>query len=259
MNEILYLGPDGSNAHIAALHVQEKLALDDYKLQPTETISQSLEMAAAKNAGIAVVPWENSLGGDVNEAFETFAKLNLFIQGCYPVPIRHSLHINKEVESLDDLEVLASHYQGFRQASRYIRAQLPGNLKLEKMPSTAGAVLRALDNPRVAAIGTPIVAEINGIADRFNIIHDIQDDPNNTTTFILAGRKPLTYLPICNDETTMIVDLSDKAGSLLEVLELGKVNYTKIKSFGRAGNEVRFLLSMDGHQSQPEVKRFLRI
>ena len=85
---------------------------------------------------------------------------------------------------------------------------------------------------------------------------NIEDDPNNTTRFLVVGRQAVG--PSGNDMTSLMVAVHNKAGalySLLEPIARHGVSMTKIESRpSRASKwDYVFFVDVEGHAEEPNL------
>jgi chorismate mutase/prephenate dehydratase len=125
--------------------------------------------------------------------------------------------------------------------------------------SNAEGARRARDERGTAAIASRTAAEIYGLT---LLANEIEDRPDNTTRFLVVGRK--LFSASGSDRTTLLVSTADTddAGALFRLLEpLAKhrVNMTRIES--RPSHKRKwdyvFFIDIEGHVSDPPVARAL--
>ena len=119
--------------------------------------------------------------------------------------------------------------------------------------SNAEAARIARDDTSIAAIASDAAAEMYGL----NILaSNIEDDPNNTTRFLVIGRyRPG---PSGSDKTSLMFTVHNRAGalySLLEPIARHAVSMTKIESRPSRVNkwEYVFFVDVEGHIEDDNV------
>jgi prephenate dehydratase len=178
-----YLGPPGTFSE-AALRAS---VLSGGEHVPLPTIREVVLSVAGGDVGYAVVPFENSLEGSVNEALDALVHdaPGVRIVGETVLPVRYALIARGGVEAAT-AKVVVSHPQSLAQCARFVRESLPG-AQTRAATSTAEAVRTAIaaDEP-TCALGTELAAELYGGV----VLQDgVEDDHSNVTRFVLlAGR-----------------------------------------------------------------------
>jgi len=153
---------------------------------------------------------------------------------------------------------VCAHPQALAQCRGWLDDQLPD---VDRVPvsSNAEGARRARDERDTAAIAGRAAAEIYGL---HLLASDIEDRPDNTTRFLVIGRKLFSASGI--DKTTLLVSARDTDGAgalfrLLEPLAEHQVNMTRIES--RPSRKRKwdyvFFIDIEGHVSDPAVAEAL--
>ena len=218
---IAYLGPEGTYTQTAA----QKHFGHSVSLKPLAAIDEIFREVEAGSADYGVVPVENSTEGAINHTLDMFIRSPLKICGDVELQIHHQL-----LASADGLERISSvraHQQALAQCREWLDTNLPG-VERVAVSSNAEAARLAHVDASIAAIAGDAAAEMYGL----NILaSNIEDDPNNTTRFLVVGRQAVG--PSGNDMTSLMVAVHNKAGalySLLEPIARHGVSMTKIES-----------------------------
>src|ERR1700719_1272126 len=162
------------------------------------------------------------------------------------------------MSALARIERVCSHPQSLGQCRQWLEEHLPA---VEQVPvsSNAEGARRARDEKRSAAIAGETAAEVYGLK---ILAAEIEDRADNTTRFLVLGRKLFT--PSGEDRTTLLVSVghSDAPGALhrlLEPLARHRVSLTRIESrlVHRRGWDYFFLIDLEGHAEDPKVARAL--
>jgi len=246
-----YLGPVGTYTKMAAdIYVgdhHEKFALVEY-----ETIDEAMIAVSKGSIDEAVVPIENSSAGPVKNTHTRFEELDAIgITGEVVLPINHTLYMRKDAKP----EAVVSKDQAIAQCEMNIKGLLP-EARLIEENSTAKAVQMAAEDPKIAAIGSPIAARDLGLENVLQRIDNFSDDPRNATTFVVIKKNPELSDQTENDKTTFIIELEDQPGGLYDFLYLLNqkgINLNKIKSLRKTDGHISFLVSVDGHQADQNV------
>ncbi len=255
MLTIAYLGPEHTNTHLAALKRFGRRG----KYVHAPTVEDVFRLVERRNADYGVVPIENSLEGAVThtlDRFIDFVDTPVKIHGEIEIPIQHYLIKSPSLEMANVKEV-CSHPQALAQCAAWLSRRLPHAARLE-MASTADAVisLRAGDNGlRRAAIGRKELAEQY----RLPAIPITETRENKTRFLILGLGEPRKGK---RNKTSILFALKDRPGALhdaLVVFKRNRINLTKIESrpSKRKAWEYLFFIDLEGHASEPRVKRAL--
>ena len=128
-----------------------------------------------------------------------------------------------------------------------------------RVSSNAEGARRARDERGSAAIASRAAAEIYGLT---LLADEIEDRPDNTTRFLVVGRK--LFSASGADRTTLLVSASDTddAGALFRLLEPfaeHRINMTRIES--RPSRKRKwdyvFFIDIEGHVSDPPLAKAL--
>lgn len=252
-----WLGPTGTFTELAALQLQKNPEHSRTRLIEQKTITSACEAAANGSISMAIVPIENSIGGHVKDTVEALNAFGLQISEELVLPITQTFY----AQDKDKVKVLASKDQGILQSGKWIRENYP-DAEIRYTDSTAAAVELASKDSTIGAIAAPNAAKALGLTDVLKVtILGVQDNPFNATRFLVVNAPKSELPPITGkDKTSLIMRLSDTPGSLfncLDTLANNNINITQIKSFNRVSGVVSFLLTIQGHQNEPQVKSAL--
>ena len=243
---IAYLGPEGTYTQTAA----QKHFGHSVSLKPLAAIDEIFREVEAGSADYGVVPVENSTEGAINHTLDMFIRSPLKICGDVELQIHHQL-----LASADGLERISSvraHQQALAQCREWLDTNLPG-VERVAVSSNAEAARLAHVDASIAAIAGDAAAAMYGL----NILaSNIEDDPNNTTRFLVVGRQAVG--PSGNDMTSLMVAVHNKAGalySLLEPIARHGVSMTKIESRpSRISKwDYVFFVDVEGHVEDENV------
>lgn len=220
-----YLGPRGT--------FSEEIALSFYRgvegrFTPYASIDAVIRAVQAGEVTEGIVPVENSLEGSVNITLDTLAhEVELYIVKEMVQPIRHNLLVR---EGTKHINVVLSHPQSLAQCRYYFNQHYPG-ADLVPVESTAAAAYQVASGAKNhAAVASLRAADIYGLK---VIATDIQDNPNNSTRFVVVGNQPSDD-HVKNVKTSVVCQINgEKPGSLYEILgefAQRQVNLTKIES-----------------------------
>jgi chorismate mutase/prephenate dehydratase len=248
---VAYLGPEGTYTQTAT----QKHFGHSVSLKPLAAIDEIFREVEAGSADYGVVPVENSTEGAINHTLDMFIRSPLKICGDVELQIHHQLLAS--ADGLDRISGVRAHQQALAQCREWLGANLPG-VERVAVSSNAEAARLAHADASIAAIAGDAAAEMYGL----NILAgNIEDDPNNTTRFLVVGRQEVG--PSGNDMTSLMVAVHNKAGalySLLEPIARHGVSMTKIESRpSRISKwDYVFFVDVEGHVEDENVAAALK-
>jgi chorismate mutase/prephenate dehydratase len=250
--KVAFLGPEGTFTQTAVLnHFGHSV-----RALPLLSIDEVFHEVEAGNADFGVVPIENSTEGTVNHTLDRFLTSPLKI--CGEVELRIRQHLMGTMGSLARIARVCSHPQSLAQCREWLDEHLPG---IEQVPvsSNAEGARRARDEDGSAAIAGDTAAEVYGLK---ILAMQIEDRADNTTRFLVLGRK--LFSPSGEDRTTLLVSVghTDAPGALyrlLEPLAIHRVSLTRIESrpSRRRKWDYVFFMDLEGHAEDLHVARAL--
>jgi chorismate mutase/prephenate dehydratase len=248
---VAFLGPEGTFSHLAARRIFG--ALGD--CIAVSTISDVFAVVERGEADHGIVPVENTTEGVVTQTLDTLIESDLPI--CGESLLRISLQLMSRSGRLEDVKRVASYSQPLAQCRAWLDRHLPGVERVE-VPSTAAAARLASEQPDVAAVGSALGGELEGL---LTIADSIEDRHDNTTRFLVIGGEPPP--PSGNDLTyaafTVRKSQTGALHGLLEPFSRHQVNLTSMQARPLKGApwEYVFFIDLEGHQSEPRVQRAL--
>jgi chorismate mutase/prephenate dehydratase len=243
-----YLGPEGTFTQSAVY----KHFGHSVRALPLGTIDEVFHEVESGAADFGVVPIENSTEGTVNHTLDMFLSSPLKI--CGEVEMRIRQHLLGAMSSLEQVIRVCAHPQALAQCRAWLREYVPGAQLVEATSNAEGA-RRARDEVGTAAIAGDAAAEVYGLN---RLVTDIEDHPDNTTRFLVIGRK--LFPSSGDDRTTLLLSTShtEDAGALYRLLgplAEHKINMTRIES--RPSRQRKwhyvFFLDLDGHAEDHRV------
>lgn len=248
--KVAYLGPPGTFTHVASLKQFGASAA----AIAVNTIKDVFNEVERGRADYGVVPIENSTEGVVTHTLDLLADSQLKIAGEIVQEISHYLLSRSGV--LADVKRIYSHPQPIAQCRGWLAQHVP-NIPLVEVSSTARAAEMCRDEPEAAAIASEVAARLYGLS---VIQKRIEDNPNNTTRFLLIA--PRAPERTGRDKTSIMVSVQDRVGALYDMLkpfaEFG-LSLTKIESrpSRRKAWEYYFYIDVEGHVDDEPVKKAL--
>jgi chorismate mutase/prephenate dehydratase len=250
--KVAFLGPEGTFTQAA---VQKHFG-SSVRALPLPAIDEVFHEVEGGIADFGVVPIENSSEGTVNHTLDMFLLSALKI--CGEVELRINHYLMGKMRGMPAIKRVCAHPQALAQCRGWLDEQLPEAERVAVSSNAEGA-RRARDEHGTAAIAGRAAAEIYALNLLANEIEDRQD---NTTRFLVVGRKLFAASGV--DRTTLLVSGADTDDSgalfrLLEPLAQHNVNMTRIESRPsrkRKWNYV-FFIDIEGHVSDPPVAKAL--
>jgi chorismate mutase/prephenate dehydratase len=251
---VAYLGPSGTFSEEAALKrfgsVVTTLACS--------SIDEVFRKVEAGTARYGVVPVENSTEGAVGRTLDLLLLTPLNVCGEIKLPI-HQLLLARHAD-LARIRKIYSHPQSFSQCHEWLNANLPhlsGAARINAA-SNADAARLAAEDENAAAVAGRKAGQVYGLT---VCAWNIEDDPNNTTRFLVIGAQEVT--PSGKDKTSLVLSVRNQPGAIHELLaplaEYG-VSMSRLESRpSRAGMwEYVFFVDIEGHQEDKKIAKALR-
>ena len=250
--KVAFLGPEGTFTQTAVLtHFGHSV-----RALPLASIDEVFHEVEAANADFGVVPIENSTEGTVNHTLDRFLSSPLKI--CGEVELRIHQFLMGKMTSLERIVRVCSHQQSLAQCRSWLAEHLP-EVERIGVASNAEAARRARDEVGTAAIAGETAAEVYDLT---LLATDIEDRPDNTTRFLVLGRK--LFEPSGEDRTTLLVSVSraQSPGALFRLLEplaRHRVSMTRIESrpSRRRKWDYVFFIDLEGHCADKPVAQAL--
>ena len=246
---VAYLGPPGTFSEQA---VRRHFG-GGVEALPAAVIDEAFRRCESGDAQFAVVPVENSTEGAVGRSLDLLLVTPLRI--CGEVELRVQQNLMAKDGDAARVKRVYSHAQSLAQCSAWLNQNLPG---AERVPvaSNAEAAERASREPGAGAIAGEAAAERYGLQ---LLARAIEDDPNNTTRFLVLGA--LDPAPTGRDRTSIVMSAENRPGAvhaLLTPLAENGVSMTRIES--RPARAMRsalweyvFYIDLEGHQEDARV------
>lgn len=243
---VAYLGPHGTFSE-AAVFQRFGQATEGV---PADTIDAVFAAVEGGAADYGMVPVENSTEGAVGRTLDLLLGSSLTICGEVMLQVHQCLLSNENNLSL--IRKVYSHPQSFGQCQSWLHAHLP---QAERITASSNA-----DAARLAAEES-FAAAIAGerAADHFKLkvlAHNIEDDPRNTTRFLIIGKQEVA--PSGRDKTSLAMTTANRPGAMHDLLTpfaQNGVSMTKFESRpSRTGLwEYVFYVDIEGHQADAKV------
>ena len=251
---IAYLGPEGTFTQLAAMKHFGHAA----HTVPCLTVDDSLRLVEARQADYVVAPVENSTEGSVGRTLDLLVNTPLRVCGEVVLRVHHHF-LRTQYVDFADLDAVYAHAQALAQCQHWLAKNLPDNVSRVAVSSNAEAAKLAAQDPRVAAIASQAAAEIYALN---KIAANIEDEPNNTTRFLVLGHQDTT--PSGHDKTSLIVSAPNRSGMLHHIIEplmQTGISMTKFESRPSRTNlwEYLFFIDIEGHFAEPRIQAALDV
>lgn len=243
---ISYWGPAGSFTNIAAT---QKFGSSS-SFESCGSVTDVFSSVEHERADFGVVPVENSTEGIVPFTLDSLQSTTLRI--CAEIHLPLVQNLLSLASDLADIRRIYTFAQPLGQCRQWVNANLPHAEIVETMPTTH-CVEKAAEDPQGAAIASDLAADIYNVPLR---VEHIEDDPRNTTRFLVIGHNDTP--PTGRDKTTILFAVRNEPGALaraLRVFEEGAVNLTLITSRPSKHTPWDYVQYVDlqGHVKQPAV------
>lgn len=248
-----YLGPAGTFTELALGQVPRAAGK---RWRAVNNVGQALDDVVTGRSVAAMIAIENTVDGGVSASQDALATIpNLRIIGEYIVPVSFVL-VARPGTRLSAVRVVNAHPVAYGQSRRWVEANLPEHGHLPATSNVAAAASLLENGLADAAIAPPTITDHYELE---VLAHDIGDNPNAQTRFVLVSRTTELPEPTGADKTSIIAELpDDTAGRLLEMLEqfaTRGVNMSLLASrpIGDALGRYRFVIDLDGHVRDERV------
>lgn len=251
MVRIAYLGPEGSFAHQAVPLV--RCAPDDAKTVPRRTVVSVIEAVEDGDCELGVVPFENSVEGQVNLTVDVLVHDSDRIQVCEEVVLPVTFGVYRRPDDATALMTVASHPVGLAQCRRWVHE---AGVAAKETSSTSEACRLVAEGDEIglAAIASPDAADRWGLVP---IAESVEDFPGAETRFVVVGTS--SAAPTGSDRTMFVlVPPHERAGVLLRALEQVSGRGLNLSAIASRPLRVRlgeycFVMVVDAHVTDERV------
>lgn len=250
--EVAFLGPEGTFTQQAAFkHFGHAV-----NTVPVTSINEIFNTVEVNQCQFGVVPVENSTEGVISHTLDRFLTSPLKI--CGEIELKVHQNLMGHVQRLAQITEVFSHQQSLAQCRQWLDKHIP-HARFTAVSSNAEAARLASVNKQAVAIAGVVAAEVYNLP---IIEKNIEDEPNNTTRFIVIGQQ--TSSPTGKDKTSLLLSTGNQPGALYKALEpfakfgIGMVNIESRPS--RQGLwEYVFFIDIEGHSEDQNVTGALEI
>jgi chorismate mutase/prephenate dehydratase len=247
---VSYLGPAGTFSEMAVM----KVFGSGVRAQPCGSIDEVFRQAETGGVNYGVVPVENSSEGAIGRTHDLLLSTPLKI--CAETVLRVRQNLMSKSGSLKKIVRVYSHPQSLAQCNQWLSRKLPD---AERIPvaSNSEAARQAAQEAGAAAIAGDIAVQRHGLK---LVARNIEDDPNNTTRFLVLGDHDAA--PSGKDLTSIVMSAPNRPGAvhaLLTPIARHGVSMSRLESRpARTGRwEYMFYVDVQGHRQEPKVAKAL--
>lgn len=249
-------GVAGSNSHRAALALTPDMR--EREFVACTRFADAVTAVKDGRANVAVLPIENTTSGAIAEVYDLLLESKVSIVGEVKVHVKHCL-VGVKGASIADLKTIHGHPQSVAQCSNF----LAGLADVEVIYATDTALsakrIAEIDNPTVAAIANEEAAALYGLE---ILGSGINNRKTNYTRFVAVAAEPATVDPQVPAKTSLVLSVSNEAGSLAEVLNAFRteeIPLVKLESRPMVNNawQEMFYMDFEGNLGDQRVQRVL--
>lgn len=243
---------------------QERLGESAPLSVPRPSFQGVVEAVVSGDVECGLLPVENSLEGNIDEATDQLIDLDVHVVGEVELRVQHCLMAPRGT-TLSDITQVHSHPQGLRQCRDFLAEHPDWKQKPEFDTAGSAEIVAGLDEPRHAAIASRLAAEYYDLE---ILAENIESAPDNYTRFFCISREDLHPKPDLSRlppngpgyKTSLIFATRHQPGALYDALGAfarREVNLTKLESRPRRRKgrrwEYLFFVDCEGHPGQPEL------
>ena len=250
---VAYLGPRGTFSEEAVLKRFGSM-VTTLACGSIDEVFRKVESGAA---GYGVVPVENSTEGAVGRTLDLLLQTPVKVCGEVQLPVQQCLLARHN--DLARIQKIYSHPQSFAQCHEWLNTNLPhlSGAARVNAASNADAARLAAEDEHAAAVAGKKAAEVFGLT---VCAENIEDDPKNTTRFLVIGAQDVATCG--KDKTSLVMSVKNRPGAIHELLApLAQhgVSMSRLESRpSRTGLwEYVFFVDIEGHQQDEKVAQAL--
>ncbi|GEO15938.1 prephenate dehydratase [Microvirga aerophila] len=250
---ISFQGEPGANSHTAC-----EQARPDWQVLPCPTFEDAFAAVSEGQAGLAMIPIENSIAGRVADIHHLLPTSGLHIIGEHFLPIHFQL-MGVPGADLGTIKDVYSHVHALGQCRKIIRKL---GLKAHVAGDTAGSAREVAEwkDPTRASLSPRMAAGIYGLK---ILAEDVEDEAHNTTRFVILSKAPqwapAGRVPTVTSFVFRVRNLPAALYKALGGFATNGINMTKLESYMLEGEflATQFYAEVDGHPEDLNLKRAL--
>jgi prephenate dehydratase len=255
---IAFQGVLGAYSHLACTQ-----AFPAMKPMACPSFEDAFAAVETGEAGLAMIPIENSLGGRVADVHHLLPENNLYIVAEHFQPVHHCLLAPKGA-TMDGLKTAASHPQALSQCRKTLREL---GIAPVKVADTAGAaqMIAASGDVTAGAVASELAAKTYDL----DILRPrIEDKIGNVTRFVVMARQRIEPPPLSGNGagtkclTSFVFTVRSVPAALYKSLggfATNGVNMIRLESYISVADyaTARFYAEIEGHPGDKNVDRAL--
>ena len=250
---ISFQGEPGANSHTACSQ-----ARPDWQVLPCPTFEDAFAAVNEGQAGLAMIPIENSIAGRVADIHHLLPTSGLHIVGEHFLPIHFHLMAIPGAD-LGTIRNVYSHVHALGQCRKIIRKL---GLKAHVAGDTAGSAREVAEwkDPTRASLSPRMAADIYGLK---ILAENVEDEAHNTTRFVILSKTPQwapkEQGPVVTSFVFRVRNLPAALYKALGGFATNGINMTKLESYMLEGEflATQFYAEVDGHPEDANLKRAL--
>ena len=247
---VSYLGPAGTFSEMAV----RKMFGRGVRAMSCVSIEEVFRQAETGSVNFGVVPVENSSEGAIDRTHDLLLSTPLKI--CAETVLRVRQNLMSKSGTLKKITRVYSHAQSLAQCNQWLSRKLPDAERIS-VASNAEAARLAAKDAAAAAIAGDIAVGLHGLK---LVARNIEDDPNNTTRFLVLGDHDAA--PSGKDLTSIVMSAPNRPGAvhaLLTPIARNGVSMSRLESRpARTGRwEYMFYVDVQGHRQDTKVAKAL--
>lgn len=224
---------------------------EDVSCHYVKTFKRAMADLSEGKADYAVLPFENSTAGIVEDVFDLIVEFDNYIVDTFEIPIDHAVLAVKGAK-LEDIKTVYSHEQALMQSDEYLEKM--GWNRVNDLNTAISAKHVADKNDKtIAAIGSIKAAEIYGLD---VLAEHVNQAYGNATKFVVVSNKKMARKSagtIC-----ISFEMPHESGSLYTMLShiiYNDLNMTMIQSRPVPDRnwQYRFYIEFEGKANQSGV------
>lgn len=217
------------------------------------TWRDAMEMLKNGEVDFAVLPFENSSAGIIEENFDLLNEYGFFIVGEQKIRVNHCILGTKD-STLEDIKEVYSHPKALAQCTNILDENSKWDRVALKNTALAAKYVMEENDKTKAAIASTLTAEIYDLK---ILAEGVQNESENETKFIIVSREKI-YKRGAN-KITMSLEIKHQSGALYHILShfiFNNINMTAIESRPLEGRnwEYRFFIDVDGSLEDASVQ-----
>ncbi|MEO1491747.1 MAG: prephenate dehydratase [Pseudomonadota bacterium] len=247
--KIAFQGELGAYSHMACREVYP-----DLEPLPCMSFEAALDAVRTREADLAMMPIENSTYGRVADLHHLLPTSGLYIIGEHFVPVRINL-LGPKGAALADVKTAQSHTVLLGQVRRFLSQHGINPVIGADTAGSAAQIAEAGDASR-AALASPLAGELNDLE---ILAEDIQDNPDNTTRFLVMSRQRIEEEPgTGNAMTSFFFEVRNVPAALYKAMggfATNSINMVKLESYmGGMFSATQFYAEIEGHPEDNAVQ-----